>query len=110
MSDSDCDTTCVGDATQTCGGEDRIQIYDLLSNFIALFDYFGKFTTFDTYCIFVEQVNDGEPVVNEVVSNNLNEEFDNLNSQTLWNHDVYIPQEPVCINNMEIPNENISRT
>lgn len=31
VSDSDCDVICVGDSSKTCGGEDRIQIYDLNS-------------------------------------------------------------------------------
>jgi len=31
VDDANCDTTCVGDSSKTCGGEDRIQIYDLLS-------------------------------------------------------------------------------
>lgn len=29
--DTDCDTPCIGDLSKTCGGEDRIQIYDLMS-------------------------------------------------------------------------------
>lgn len=32
--DTDCDTECLGDPNKTCGGEDRIQIYDLMSNII----------------------------------------------------------------------------
>jgi len=24
------------------------------------------------------------------------EKFDTLNLKSLWNHDIYIPQEPVC--------------
>lgn len=32
--DSDCDTSCVGNSSETCGGEDRIQIYDLNSKMI----------------------------------------------------------------------------
>jgi len=31
VDDANCDITCVGDSSKTCGGEDRIQIYDLLS-------------------------------------------------------------------------------
>jgi len=33
IDDSNCDTTCVGDSSKTCGGEDLIQIYDLMSKF-----------------------------------------------------------------------------
>lgn len=31
LSDSDCDILCDGDSSKTCGGEDRIQIYDIKS-------------------------------------------------------------------------------
>lgn len=31
VGDTDCDTPCIGDSSNTCGGEDRIQIYDLMS-------------------------------------------------------------------------------
>lgn len=31
VADSDCDVTCVGNPSQTCGGEDRIQIYNIIS-------------------------------------------------------------------------------
>lgn len=27
---------------------------------------------------------------------NLNEEFDSLNLESLWSHDIYIAQDPVC--------------
>lgn len=33
VSESDCDAICVGDSSKTCGGEDRIQIYDLNSKY-----------------------------------------------------------------------------
>lgn len=34
---TDCDINCIGDPSKTCGGEDRIQIYDLDSKY--LLDY-----------------------------------------------------------------------
>jgi len=33
---------------------------------------------------------------NTTVSIDLNEEFDSLNLKSLWSHDIYIAQEPVC--------------
>lgn len=34
--DTDCNTECIGDRSALCGGEDRIQIYDLMSNWLHL--------------------------------------------------------------------------
>lgn len=31
----------------------------------------------------------------------VHEEFDSLNLQSLWSHDIYIPQEPVCNKNIK---------
>lgn len=31
VDDSDCDIACVGGSSSTCGGDERIQIYDLMS-------------------------------------------------------------------------------
>lgn len=31
VGDNDCDTLCVGDTSKTCGGEDKIQIYNIKS-------------------------------------------------------------------------------
>lgn len=30
------------------------------------------------------------------VATNIVDNFDSLNLQSLWSHDIYIPQEPVC--------------
>lgn len=31
VSNTNCDATCIGDSSKTCGGENRIQIYNLIS-------------------------------------------------------------------------------
>ncbi|KAL4131837.1 hypothetical protein QTP88_009086 [Uroleucon formosanum] len=66
---SDCDTPCVGDSSKTCGGEDRIQIYDLMK---------------------VISIN----IPNTNSSNDLVDEFYTLNLESIWSHDIYIAQEP----------------
>lgn len=54
--ESDCDTPCAGDSAKTCGGEDRIQIYDLMSNICTLFTSFYK-TYYIFLCIFFRSDN-----------------------------------------------------
>ncbi|VVC39997.1 Hypothetical protein CINCED_3A002549 [Cinara cedri] len=75
---NNCDIPCVGDSGKTCGGEDRIQIYDL-----------------DRVLDIPELPNSSEVI----------EEFDTLNLQSLWSHEIYIAQEPgfefVIYNNTE---------
>ncbi|XP_025423118.1 uncharacterized protein LOC112692604 isoform X2 [Sipha flava] len=80
VGDTDCDTPCIGDSSNTCGGEDRIQIYDLM-----MIDHSGTSNSHE--------------------SNNFVETFDSLNVESRWTHDIYIPQEPdyefVFYNNSE---------
>lgn len=76
--ESECDTPCVADSSKTCGGEDRIQIYDLMK--------------------VVHTINSNETI-------DLVDEFNTLNLESIWSHDVYIAQEPdyefVIYNNSE---------
>lgn len=37
--DADCDTICVGNSNETCGGDDRIQIYNLKSKYNIAYDF-----------------------------------------------------------------------
>ncbi|CAH1711664.1 unnamed protein product [Aphis gossypii] len=69
VDDSNCDTTCVGDSSKTCGGEDRIQVYDLIRQKEETTS-----TTPDTM--------------------HFDDAFEYLNLNSAWSHDVFIAQEP----------------
>ncbi|XP_022166764.1 uncharacterized protein LOC111031217 [Myzus persicae] len=70
VDDANCDTTCVGDSSKTCGGEDRIQIYDLM-----------------------RQINETESIsIPDPM--NYDDPFEYLNLNSAWSHDVFIAQEP----------------
>eukprot|EP00102_Acyrthosiphon_pisum_P012999 XP_008182377.1 PREDICTED: uncharacterized protein LOC100165182 [Acyrthosiphon pisum] len=70
VDDANCDTTCVGDSSKTCGGEDRIQIYDLL-----------------------RQINETESIqISDQI--NYDDTFEYLNLKSAWSHDVFVAQEP----------------
>ncbi|XP_026809559.1 uncharacterized protein LOC113551491 [Rhopalosiphum maidis] len=64
-----CDIACVGDSSKTCGGEDRIHIYDLSKKFI-------------------------EPIIVPDKLLSLEDSFEQLNLNSTWSHDVFIAQEP----------------
>lgn len=44
--------------------------------------------------IFIEVISINTPSTNS--SNDLVDEFDTLNLESIWSHDIYIAQEPVC--------------
>jgi len=87
----------VADSSKTCGGEDRIQIYDLMSKYLShnllvliKCTYYTYYKNFDIHFIeVVHTINSNETI-------DLVDEFNTLNLESIWSHDVYIAQEPVC--------------
>ncbi|XP_050420558.1 uncharacterized protein LOC126833331 [Adelges cooleyi] len=64
---SECSVVCSGDDTQTCGDSDRLQIYDLRDSLL------------------VDESTPGSILVQE--------EFDTLNLESLWNHEIYLAND-----------------
>lgn len=46
---TNCDTTCIGDLSKTCGGKDRIQIYNLIS----LYNLYRKIIFIILYILYI---------------------------------------------------------
>lgn len=97
---SECMKPCVGPWGEVCGGEDRIHVYDLKSkrlihNITLIIIYADTLIQF-----FVQSTgNIKHSYTHESIK--LQEEFNALNLKSLWDHEIYIPQEPVCNKNLK---------
>lgn len=60
---------------------------------------------FDIYCYFytfIEQADTSSGISTIEEPFNLIDEFDSSNLESHWSHEIYIPQEPVCKNNIKL--------
>lgn len=97
VDDNNCDTTCVGDSSKTCGGEDRIQIYDLISkNFNIYIKWLLvvliKYINFNI--LLKGKKEETTSTTPDIM--HFDDSFEYLNLNSAWSHDVFIAQEPVC--------------